>query len=503
MRSKSLGLAVVTLLSLTGTLNASEITWMLVDVSFGSGVTATGQIQLNTVTGEMDAWNISISGLPAGAASLLASPTNTTTYPIQQGFFESGGAFFFHVALCDLPSSSWPCTTTADTSQTSIYLATGLNLLSPGVTLAPLILAPSYTYIIYNNDSSNFVSQTAVNGYLSECPVNFNVLPYPGVPASIDGKPTSMNAGFTPTEANGAVMTLAAAATACGFTGFNWQQQITSLTAPSGVCAYMPSLLNAANISTYLGGAACPGFANSFQLQATPQFPLYDPPPGAYTYDYYDPAYPFYWSASDLLSTLPCILDDPSLIETASNLFFEDCPDAGTVSFQTSLVGVFASGSPSAPLYTWTWQSSFNGTTGGVKETKSTGPPDPGSGTGGVTITSINGVQLPTAVSPSQITTTASGLAYSRVSQTFNGTVTVTNISSSAISGPVQIVFFGMPANVTLVNATNNLSGTPYLTLPALASLAAGQSVTVSVQFKNPSNAAINLTPAIYSGSIN
>jgi hypothetical protein len=93
--------------------------------------------------------------------------------------------------------------------------------------------------------------------------------------------------------------------------------------------------------------------------------------------------------------------------------------------------------------------------------------------------------------------------AYSRVSQTFNGTVTLTNISSSAISGPLQIVFFGMPVNVTLVNTTSNLSGTPYLTVPALASLAPGQSATVSVQFKNPSNATINLAPAVYSGSIN
>jgi hypothetical protein len=120
-----------------------------------------------------------------------------------------------------------------------------------------------------------------------------------------------------------------------------------------------------------------------------------------------------------------------------------------------------------------------------------------------VTITSIDGVQLPTAVLPSQVAMTLSGLLYSRVSQTFNGTVTITNIGSSAISGPFQIVFFGMPANVTLVNATGNLSGTPYLTVPAVASLAPGQSATVSVQFKNPSNVTIDSTPVIYSGSIN
>jgi hypothetical protein len=135
-------------------------------------------------------------------------------------------------------------------------------------------------------------------------------------------------------------------------------------------------------------------------------------------------------------------------------------------------------------------------------ETSSLFPANPGSGTGGVTVTSINGVQLPTPVSASQVSTTASGLAYSRVTQTFNGTVTINNISSSPISGPLQILFTGMPASVTLANATSNLSGIPYLTIPAVAAIASGQSVTVSVQFKNPLNTAINFTPAIYSGSI-
>jgi hypothetical protein len=154
-------------------------------------------------------------------------------------------------------------------------------------------------------------------------------------------------------------------------------------------------------------------------------------------------------------------------------------------------------------LYSWTWNSTFNGTAGGVSQTASIYPIDPGSGTGGITITSINGVQLPSVVSANQVATTASGLAYSRVSQTFNGTVTLRNISGSVITGPLQILFAGMPANVTLVNATANLSGTPYLTVPAVASLAPGQSVTVGIQFKNPSNATINLAPVVYSGSIN
>ena len=66
---------------------------------------------------------------------------------------------------------------------------------------------------------------------------------------------------------------------------------------------------------------------------------------------------------------------------------------------------------------------------------------------------------LPPVVPPSEVATTASGLAYSRVSQTFNGTVTLTNISSGVINGPLQILFTGMPASVTLVNATGSLVG--------------------------------------------
>jgi hypothetical protein len=142
------------------------------------------------------------------------------------------------------------------------------------------------------------------------------------------------------------------------------------------------------------------------------------------------------------------------------------------------------------------------GASGSSVGEKNLNPADPGSGTGGVSITSINGVVLPPRVPPSQVAIKVSGLVYSRVSQTLNGTVTLKNISASAISGPLQIVFFGMPATATLVNATADLSGTPYLTVPNGANLAPGQSFTVTVQFKNPSNTTLDLTPVVYLGSI-
>jgi len=262
--------------------------------------------------------------------------------------------------------------------------------------------------------------------------------------------------------------------------------------------------------------------------------PHLDPVPGGYTYEYgplapgpnirtatpdFANANPYYYSLSDLPTGSAIGACGGIPISTDSTLSFFDAPSnlsctASTPCFTivTQLVGVCEaitptcpSLGPSAPLWQLTWQTNYNGSTGGVFQatTANVDLPDPGSGTGGVTITSINGVQLPPVVPTNQIATTASDLAYNPVSQTSSGTVTVTNTTGSPISGPLQIVFFGLPANVTLVNATGSLSGTPYLSVPGVLSLGPGQSVTVSVQFANPSNAAITFTAVIYSGSIN
>jgi hypothetical protein len=175
---------------------------------------------------------------------------------------------------------------------------------------------------------------------------------------------------------------------------------------------------------------------------------------------------------------------------------------ASFAAFTTRLVGVRGSNTPGPSLFTWTWKSTFNGTAGGVARTYNTKPVDPGSGTGGVTITGVNGVTL-SPQSATAISTTASGLAYSRVSKTFNGTVTLTNISGRTLNGPFQIVFMPLTTGVTVANSTGSFVGNPYITVPGVLNLGPGQSATVNVQFKNPLNATINFTPAIYSGSLN
>jgi streptogramin lyase len=101
------------------------------------------------------------------------------------------------------------------------------------------------------------------------------------------------------------------------------------------------------------------------------------------------------------------------------------------------------------------------------------------------------------AFSATQVAMTASGLLYSRVTRTYNGSVTITNISGGVLGGPFPIVFTSLTPGVTLTNATGTVQGGPYIN-PVVSSLAPGQSITVPVQFSNPSNALINFTPVVY-----
>jgi len=99
-----------------------------------------------------------------------------------------------------------------------------------------------------------------------------------------------------------------------------------------------------------------------------------------------------------------------------------------------------------------------------------------------------------------QLTVQASGLAYSRVNQTFSGTVKVENSSLNTVSGPIQLLLTSLPAGVTLANSTGTFDESPFITVP-VTSLAPGETTAVNVIFRNPSNARINFTPKIYSGS--
>lgn len=315
------------------------------------------------------------------------------------------------------------------------------------------------------------------------------------------------------------------AATACGFVDWDWQQTITSL--PSCVA------VTAAGSSTPL------------------KAPFNDPPLTGYTYQIPPNAVqiPVYWNFFTLGGTVTTTAGDPtpellSLADhkpTAYMMDFDDNPAVGCLSgnangtgnkvgFSTHLAGIVGPG----PLYTvqdtgvgFSWTTTYNGTSGGIHVLNSTKPVDPGSGTGGITITMVNNTSSyqypksfgvsgingdpvssgspapPILLGAGQIGVTTSGLAYSRVTQTFDGSVTIMNISSSVINGPFQIVLDSLTLGVTLTSATSNFGGWPFVTVPNVGTLAPGQSASVNVHFKNPSNAVINFSPLVYSGTFN
>jgi predicted extracellular nuclease len=98
------------------------------------------------------------------------------------------------------------------------------------------------------------------------------------------------------------------------------------------------------------------------------------------------------------------------------------------------------------------------------------------------------------------MSTAASGLVLNRATQNFGGAFSFTNNTGAAIAGPFQIEFDNLPAGVTLANATGSHNGAPTLSSSA-ASLSPGQSITLTVSFKNPAKVSINYATKIFSGT--
>ncbi len=101
----------------------------------------------------------------------------------------------------------------------------------------------------------------------------------------------------------------------------------------------------------------------------------------------------------------------------------------------------------------------------------------------------------------SEVKVTSTGFVFSRVTKTFNGTLTLKNTSTQNIAGPIQIVFTNLTTGVTLANASGTTNGNAFITVPGVVALAPGQSASVNVQFSDASNASINFLSVTYSGS--
>jgi hypothetical protein len=106
------------------------------------------------------------------------------------------------------------------------------------------------------------------------------------------------------------------------------------------------------------------------------------------------------------------------------------------------------------------------------------------------------GTTFPAA--PGAIVITSSALVYSRVSKSYNGTLTITNNSSNSISGPVTIALTSLTSGVTMTgNPPLFTDGSPEVIFPSSVTLNPGQSTSLPISFTDPSNARITFTPIV------
>jgi hypothetical protein len=314
--------------------------------------------------------------------------------------------------------------------------------------------------------------------------------------------------------------TLAQAAQICGFTDWDWQQTVTQDPCHDVFDAGNPHVALVA--------------------------PYNDPPLNGYTYQVPPEAVhiPVLWNVFTAKGTttnpFAQLLSLADHKPTNFTMDFIDYPrDAclsgnanGTgnkLAFTTHLVGLVGQGPQFGVQDTgvgFSWNTTFNGTSGGIHVRNVIFPPDPGSGTGGITTTKVNDVtsyQFPksfgveeingdpvsASVAPpillgtNQIEIKSSGLAFNNVTQTFDATIKLKNVGSVAIDGPFQVVFDSLTDGVALANATSTFGGWPFITVQSVGSLAPGQTGIVQVRFNNPGTVAINSSPLVYAGSFN
>lgn len=231
----------------------------------------------------------------------------------------------------------------------------------------------------------NFITPIAANGgtaFFSLEEAISNAISCRDVVNNSVANPASGNTTITATFTPNLNLTLSQAAFLCGFKDFDWQQFVTTLPAPSPYAQI--------------------GSPNT-KLTAPPRF--LDPVAGGYTIcddsgncvDQPDNSFPFYLDPNN---------GELASHQTATTLDFSDTPSdqclpggrgrgcngktapAGSfIAFTTHLAGVNFDGTATDLGIGFSWKTTFNGSSGGVSTTKNFTPVDPGSGSGGITVT--------------------------------------------------------------------------------------------------------------------
>ena len=208
-------------------------------------------------------------------------------------------------------------------------------------------------------------------------------------------------------------------ANSCGFASFNWQNVITHAPGGGGPTPEDPlPLIESGNV-VHLNGLGLnsvvsptdgiclsPTSWSGCSLVAPPSF--LDPPQGGYVprqglglgtfnpWPFFYPAYPSHWFQNGAKCTVQSAGCPPFpfvvSLDGATLSFVDDprqrnlsgetpstSPTGNFLAFQTTLVGIDNQGNP-YPLYSWTWNSTYNGQAGGVTITSMNGAPVPAPG---------------------------------------------------------------------------------------------------------------------------
>ncbi|MEO8339634.1 MAG: hypothetical protein ABI604_07915 [Nitrospirota bacterium] len=213
--------------------------------------------------------------------------------------------------------------------------------------------------------------------------------------SAIGSRPNvTMNAEFTPVDG------ITAAANSCGFDKFNW---ISEITVPAPVTFWRRPT------------------PNDEARRLLPNQAYNDPVQGGFTYDLHNPiwnSYPYYWDVN--INNMPYSLANHV---TGTTLKFDDTPmdqclptpplpsspgpecavitggstrsfaaPNSKLNFTTRVVGIRNSALdvPVELGIFFKWESTFTGTVGGASRTANLDDPDPGIGTGGITITEVH-----------------------------------------------------------------------------------------------------------------
>jgi len=98
------------------------------------------------------------------------------------------------------------------------------------------------------------------------------------------------------------------------------------------------------------------------------------------------------------------------------------------------------------------------------------------------------------------------GFSFNRRTGRFLQQVTITNTSAAPIIGPISLVLDDLSTNATLLNRTGTTrrvgrTGSPYIDVPGDGSLGVGQSVTILLEFDNPSLRSISYSTRVLAGA--